>query len=111
VSGTAAAIGVTLQVADVVDDAGATAILARTHDVVAFTTAARAASAAPLGLAVVAVVAPVTNIAMYAAWRPEPAQPRLVELFLDYLDTTGPHQFADNVSQPRAPHPAVGGPA
>ena len=108
VTETAAATGVTLHVDDVVDDASATAILARTHDVVAFTTAARTVSAAPLGLVVVPMVAPTTSIAMYAAWQPEPAKPHLVEAFLEYLEQTGPHQWSVRASAPR---PAADGSA
>ncbi len=69
VVGTAVQTRTELQVVDEVDDANAIALVARTRDVVAFTSAARAPHAPAHGLSTVSIVDPTPTVSMYAVWR------------------------------------------
>jgi DNA-binding transcriptional LysR family regulator len=89
---TAAMMGVDLCLMDEVDDPAATAIVARTQQVVTFTSAAR--QLPPLsGLMAVPIVDPIPVLAMYAAWRAN-ADTRVVDAFLASLDKAGPHRWS-----------------
>jgi DNA-binding transcriptional LysR family regulator len=81
--GAAARAGADLDVADLVDDANAIAVLARTSQVLAFASAARTAHAAGTGLVTVSIVDPTPTVPMYVAWT---RRTHLVEAFLSSLE-------------------------
>jgi DNA-binding transcriptional LysR family regulator len=89
---TAARIGIDLCVVDEIDDPSAMGIVARTQQVIVFTSAARVKSAMPNGLVGVPIVDPVPMLAMYAAWRPT-ADTHVVDAFLASLHKAGPHRW------------------
>jgi DNA-binding transcriptional LysR family regulator len=72
-----------LNVADLIDDANAIAVLARTSPILAFASAARTANAVNAGLAAVSIVDPTPTVSMYVAWT---RRTRLVEAFLTSLE-------------------------
>ncbi|MBX6357866.1 MAG: LysR family transcriptional regulator [Micromonosporaceae bacterium] len=100
--GAAERCGIRLNIADEVDDPGATGIVVATRQVVGFASAARATHLPPRGPVAVRLVDPVPTVGMYAVWRPDP-QP-VVGAFLSSLDAAGP--FGDPIpAQGQAPGP------
>jgi DNA-binding transcriptional LysR family regulator len=89
---TAARLGVELCVVDEIDDPSAMGIVARTQQVLVFTSAARARSAMPNGLAGIPLVDPVPLLEMHAAWRAD-RDTHVVDAFLSSLDRAGPHRW------------------
>jgi DNA-binding transcriptional LysR family regulator len=79
----AARADVDLHVTDIVDDANAIAVRARTSHVLAFASAARTPHARSAGLATVSIVDPTPTVSMYVAWT---RRTRLVEAFLSSLE-------------------------
>jgi DNA-binding transcriptional LysR family regulator len=82
----AARAGTDLDVADLIDDANAIAVLARTSHILAFASAARTAYAVSSGLASLSIVDPTPTVSMYVAWT---RRTSLVEAFLSSLQRSG----------------------
>ncbi|HEX3589837.1 MAG TPA: LysR family transcriptional regulator [Pseudonocardiaceae bacterium] len=74
-TGAAAAAGVTLDVADEVDDSMATAMVVATGSVVGFASAARAADASSMGLTAVPIVDPEPVLDVSVVWQARGARP------------------------------------
>ncbi len=80
--------GISLTVADEVDDSGATGIIVTTKSVVGFASSVRSGFVPGKGLAAVRLVEPVPTVGVQVVWHPDP--PPVVEAFLRSLDNAGP---------------------
>jgi DNA-binding transcriptional LysR family regulator len=102
---TAHRMDIDLCVVDEIDDPSAMGIVARTQQVIVFTSAARARSAMPNGLVGIPIVDPTPMLAMHVAWRTTD-DTHVVDAFLASLDKAGPHRWqgpadASGGSEPR----------
>ncbi|ETA01323.1 transcriptional regulator, LysR family [Frankia casuarinae] len=96
--------GISLTVADEVDDSGATGIIVTTKSVVGFASSVRSGFVPGKGLAAVRLVEPVPTVGVQVVWHPDP--PPVVEAFLRSLDNAGPFG-EDAVPAPAAPQVPV----
>lgn len=89
---TAEQAGIRLTVAEEVDDPSATALMVRSHNLVAFASAGRTMRSLPEGLTAVGLVDPTPMLNLYATWRSD-TDNGAVAAFRDGLLKAGPHEW------------------
>jgi DNA-binding transcriptional LysR family regulator len=101
----AARSGITLNVADKVDDPGATSITVCVRPVVGFASAQRGTHAGSAGSGIrpvaVPLCDPVPTIDLYTVWRADETAPQ-VEAFLECLEAAGPFEAPTPSARPTA---------